>query len=257
MIASTGNSTIKNLIQLQKRNKTRKEQGCFIVEGIKLFSEIPRDRLLKTYVSEEFLRQANNTQLIHDIDYDIISDKVFKTISDTKTPQGILAVVKQFDYTLEEIIKTGKLSHLIILEDIRDPGNLGTIIRAGEGAGVTGFILSKGTVDIYNPKVIRSTMGSIYRMPFVYVENLEETIHLVKKTCRIYGAHLTGKTSYDKGDYTKATALLIGNEANGLSEQSSRLADELITIPMEGQVESLNAAIATSILMYEVFRQRR
>lgn len=257
MITSSSNPTIKNLIQLQKKNKARKEQGCFIVEGVKMFSEIPRDRLLKIYVSEEFLRETSHTQLIHDVNYDIVNDKIFKEISDTQTPQGILAVVKQFDYTLEEIMKTDKTAHIIILEDIRDPGNLGTIIRAGEGAGVTGFILSKGTVDIYNPKVIRSTMGSIYRMPFVYVEDLEKAIIQVKEGCKVYAAHLSGEYLYDKGDYTKPTALLVGNEAKGLSEKISKIADEFVKIPMEGQVESLNAAIATSILMYEVFRQRR
>lgn len=257
MITSSSNQAIKNVIQLQKKNKARKEQGCFIVEGIKLFSEIPRDRLVKTYVSEEFLREASHTQLIHHIDYDIVSDKIFKEISDTKTPQGILAVVKQSEYTLEEILQTDRPAHIIILEDIQDPGNLGTIIRTGEGAGVTGFILSKGTVDIYNPKVIRSTMGSIYRMPFVYVEDLQEAITKVKDTCKVYAAHLSGEYSYDKGDYTKSTAFLIGNEANGLTDNSSNMTDHYIKIPMEGQVESLNAAIATSILMYEVCRQRR
>lgn len=257
MITSSNNPTIKNLIQLQKKSKTRKEQACFIVEGIKLFSEIPRERLLKTYVSEEFLREESHTQLIHDVNYDIVSDKIFKEISDTKTPQGILALVKQSNYSLEEILEQDKLTHLLVLEDIQDPGNLGTMIRSGEGAGVTGFVMSKGTVDIYNPKVIRSTMGSIYRMPFVYVEDLKEAIVTIKETCKVFGTHLSGEKMYDKGDYTKDIALLVGNEANGLSEMTAKLADELIKIPMEGQVESLNAAVASSILMYEVYRQRR
>ena len=123
---------------------------------------------------------------------------------------------------------------------------------------MTGIIISKESVDIYNPKVIRSTMGSIYRVPFVYVEDLKEAIAKVKAHgIFTYAAHLDGKNSYDKEDYTKKTAFLIGNEGNGLRKDIADLADTWIRIPMQGQVESLNAAIATSVLMFETARQRR
>jgi TrmH family RNA methyltransferase len=144
------------------------------------------------------------------------------------------------------------------LEDIQDPGNLGTIIRAGEGAGVSGIIMTQGTADIFNPKVIRSTMGSIYRVPFFVVESLGDVIETLKaKGISVYAAHLDESIDYDKADYTKPTAFLIGNEAKGLKRETADLATGYIKIPMAGQVESLNAAVATTILMYEAQRQRR
>ena len=145
----------------------------------------------------------------------------------------------------------------VILEDIQDPGNLGTILRTGEGAGVSAVIMSRGCVDIYNPKTIRSTMGSIYRVPFMYTDDLPGTIDRIKAAgVSVYAAHLKGEKYYDEISYDKA-AFLIGNEGNGLKEETANLADTYIKIPMEGRVESLNAAIATSVLMYEHSRQRR
>lgn len=146
----------------------------------------------------------------------------------------------------------------MILETIQDPGNLGTIIRAGEGAGLTGVIMNSSTADIYNPKVIRSTMGSIYRVPFLYTEDLPGTIKRLKeKNIRLFAAHLKGENNYEEEDYTGNTGFLIGNEAKGLSDEISAMADTYVRIPMLGQVESLNAAVASSILMYEAARQRR
>jgi TrmH family RNA methyltransferase len=147
---------------------------------------------------------------------------------------------------------------LLLLEDIRDPGNLGTMIRTAEGAGVTGIILNGSSVDIYNPKVIRSTMGSIYRVPFYYAEDFFEVLTEVKKQgIIIYAAHLLGKPYDTEDSFRMKCAFLIGNEANGLSKEVSAMADALIKIPMAGKVESLNAAVAAAILMYEAARQRK
>ena len=146
----------------------------------------------------------------------------------------------------------------IILEDIQDPGNLGTIFRTAEAAGADGVIMSSRTADIYNPKTIRSTMGSVYRMPFLYVENISSVIaKLREKGVSVYAAYLGGTEAYDGYNYQKSTAFLIGNEANGLQEQTAACADVLIHIPMQGKVESLNAAVASSILLFEASRQRR
>ncbi len=146
----------------------------------------------------------------------------------------------------------------MVLDHLQDPGNVGTILRAGEAAGVTGVILSAGCADIYNPKVIRSTMGSIYRMPFVYVEDLPEVLEELKRRgIHCYAAYLEGKNSYDRESYVKGSAFLIGNEGNGLSEEVAACADIRIRIPMLGQVESLNAAAAATVLMFEAARQRR
>ena len=147
---------------------------------------------------------------------------------------------------------------MMILDNLQDPGNLGTIFRTAEAAGVTGIIMSRDCVDIYNPKTIRSTMGALYRMPFLYVDDLKETIHTLKEqNIKSYAAHLDGKNTYDKEDYRQGTAFLIGNEGNGLREEIAQCADTWIRIPMCGQVESLNAAVAATVLMFEVSRQRR
>ena len=161
-------------------------------------------------------------------------------------------------YTEEEVMDNGKTPLLMVLEDLQDPGNVGTIIRTAEGAGVTGIIMSRGTADIFNPKTIRSTMGSVYRMPFVYVEDLGKGIQDLKdKGITTYAAHLEGKHSYDEENLTNPCAFLIGNEGNGLRREIADMADCYIKIPMLGQVESLNAAIASSVLMFEAARQRR
>ena len=145
----------------------------------------------------------------------------------------------------------------MVLEDIQDPGNLGTIFRTAEGAGASGIILSEGCVDIYNPKTVRATMGSLYRMPFIYSHELSETIGKLKAAgLTVYAAHLKGERSYDEIDYSDS-AFLIGNEGNGLKDETAALADTYIRIPMEGSLESLNASVAASVLMYEHYTARR
>lgn len=259
MITSTSNAQVKQVAALTKKAKYRKETGLFVVEGGKMFSELPKERIHAVYATEKFLADSAHREMMKGVrKVETVSDDVLKAMSDTQTPQGILALVKQYEYRVEDILKCPGPAHIMILETIQDPGNLGTILRAGEGAGVTGIIMNNGTADIYNPKVIRSTMGSIYRVPFVYVDDLRATLSLLKKqNIHLYAAHLAGKNSYDEEDYQGGTGFLIGNEAGGLEEETAAMADTLIRIPMLGQVESLNAAVASAILMYETARQRR
>lgn len=269
MITSTGNARVKAVSALVKKAKLRKEQKLFIVEGTKMFAELPKSHLRETYVSESFLKQQGERagRLLSGCHYEIVSDDVMKYMSDTQTPQGILAVAEQFSYTLEEVLggfgtsgaAAGQpVPNLILLETLQDPGNLGTILRAGEGAGITGVVMNEATADIYNPKVIRSTMGSIFRVPFVYVKDWKGAIEEIKgRGIRLYAAHLKGTGSYEEQDYTKPTGFFIGNEAGGLTDETAALADCCVKIPMAGKVESLNAAIAASVLMFEAARQRR
>lgn len=258
MITSSANGKVKQVMNLTKKAKVRRETGLFAAEGLRMFKELPRDRIESLFVSESFLKIPENKRLIGSLPYEEVSDDVFKTMSDTTTPQGVLALVKQYSYTVNDIL-TQKGPHLLmILDTIQDPGNLGTILRAGEGAGITGVIMNDTTADIYNPKVIRSTMGSICRVPFVYTKDLQGTLTEVKERgVRLYAAHLDGTNNYEKEDYTVDTGFLIGNEANGLSDETAAMADAYIKIPMLGKVESLNAAVAASVLMYEAARQRR
>lgn len=261
MITSHANKGVKEVIQLMQKAKFRKETGLFAAEGIKMFLEAPAEAIERVYISESFIRQMpENCREKLDIlplSYEVAADDIFHKMSDTKTPQGILCVIRQSCYHLNDML-TALNPLLVILEDIQDPGNLGTILRAGEGAGITGVIMSENTVDIYNPKTIRSTMGSIYRIPFLYVSSLDKTIaDLQKKDVSVYAAHLQGARAYDMCDYRGGAAFLIGNEANGLREETSLRADTAVKIPMQGKVESLNAAVAASVLLFEAARQRR
>ena len=149
-------------------------------------------------------------------------------------------------------------AHILVLDNLQDPGNLGTIFRTAEAAGVTGIILSRDCVDIYNPKVIRSTMGAVFRVPFLYAEDLQGTIgELKREGIKVYAAHLKGRKAYDQEDYREGCAFLIGNEGNGLRDEIAECADHYVIIPMLGRAESLNAAVAAAVLMFEVSRQRR
>lgn len=261
MITSTSSNQVKNVINLQKKSKARKDSLSFVVEGIKMVLEAPKDRIIKVYVQESF--DKDNANLIQQLNLpqdriETVSDNVFMKMSDTKTPQGIMAVVSMNKWDTAHADNIDENALLICVENLQDPGNLGTIVRMGEAAGVTGIIMSSNTVDLYNPKTIRSTMGSIYRVPCAYVTDFEGTLdELKKKGVRLYAAHLDGKCIYTDCDYRQATAFLIGNEGNGLTESAASKADSLIIIPMEGSVESLNAAIACTVLTFEAARQRR
>lgn len=257
MITSTSNQQMKHIAQLLKKAKVRNEEGIFVVEGRKMFAEAPKDWVTDIYVSETFFSDPEHKKMLEGRDYEVVSDSVLKSVSDTQTPQGILCLVKKPEYQLEDLLREEQ-THLLILESIQDPGNLGTMLRTGEGAGITGVVMNQTTVDLFNPKTIRSTMGSIYRMPFFVTKDLPEIIEKIKEQqIAVYAAHLKGTMLYDEPDYHKGTAFLIGNEGNGLSDEIADLADTYIKIPMEGKVESLNAAISASLLMYEVNRQRR
>lgn len=257
MITSTSNTQVKRLLQLQRKSKARNEEQIFLVEGLRMFLEVPAERVQKVYISETLYNKKEQELNLDRFSVEILSDTVFQYVSDTKTPQGILCIVQQKKYDIDELLKLEN-PHFIVLDNLQDPGNLGTIVRTAEGAGVNAVFLSRESVDIYNPKTIRSTMGSIYRMPVIYVDNLLQLLSLFRqKGIKSYAAHLNGEKSYDKENYQSGTAILIGNEGNGLRDEVASLADVWVQIPMQGQVESLNAAIAASILMFEVYRQRR
>lgn len=277
IISSKDNKKIKYLRSLLEKGSARKKNRQFIVEGIKLVDEalvygkvceiILSESLYKEIISGGLIKNAlladNGKNLIAYVNEanstTVVSDAVFKTVSETINPQGVVAIVTMPEYEIlnEEFLaqtynKTGKIK-LLILEDTADPGNLGTIMRTAEAAGVTGVIMGRGTVDIFNPKAVRSTMGSIFRLPFIYVEDVRETIRELKKYgISFYAAHLKGKQSYKDVKYSDKAGILIGNEARGLSPETAELADIYIIIPMQGKVESLNAAVAAALMMYEI-----
>lgn len=265
MIESTANPRIKQLVQWQTKAKERKKDGVFIAEGLKMLEEAPEDMIREIYLTCEMaeqLRHGKNEKeqmlwnKICRVGYENVTAEVMKKAADTQTPQGALAVLKQPVYGLEKLLEK-KDGLYLLLEDIQDPGNLGTMFRTGEAAGITAVIMTKNTVDIFNPKTIRSTMGAVYRVPFIYVETLKEVMEKMQnKGILVYAAHLSGEIYYDSFSFQKGTAFLIGNEGNGLKKETADAADSYLKIPMEGKVESLNAAIAAALLLYEAHRQR-
>ena len=259
MITSTANARVKQIAQWRDRARERRKDGVFLAEGFKMFEEAPLEWIREVYLSARAESHLENTFIRKKLDrtgYETVSDDVMDKMADTQTPQGILTVLKQPEYCLEEILKDPTGLYLL-LEDLQDPGNLGTILRTAEGAGVTGVILSRGTVDLFNPKTIRATMGSVYRVPFLYVEDLKDVLKNMKaKGIRTYAAHLEGKDYYTAYSFTQPTAFLIGNEGNGLSRECAQAADCYLKIPMEGKLESLNAAVSAALLVYEAKRQR-
>ena len=261
MSTSTSNQKVRQVVQWQNKAKERKKAGIFLAEGFKMLEEAPEDWIREIYLSQDCLDKAKENTLIWkkllQKGYETVSEEVFRKMSDTQTPQGVLTVLRRPEYRLDELLKQEK-PLFAVLEDLQDPGNLGTIVRTGEGAGITGVIMSAQTVDIFNPKVIRATMGSIYRVPFVYVENIVETIKDMQESgIHTYAAHLKGEKYYDSFSFREPTAFLIGNEGNGLKKETADMAEFYLKIPMEGKVESLNAAIAAALLMYEAHRQRQ
>ena len=255
MITSSDNKQVKKTADLLKKAKTRREEGCFVIEGVRLFNETPDSDIVNVFTSESFEADADIMARLSKLPHETVKDEVFKKMSDTVTSQGILAVVRIRSYDIKSLIKKDGL--YLVLETIQDPGNLGTIMRTAEGAGVTAVIMSKDTVDIYSPKTVRATMGAIYRQPFVYTDDLNKTVDELKRNgIECYAAHLKGDRSYWDADFRKGSAIFIGNEGNGLSDEAKDLCDKLVKIPMEGKLESLNAAVSAALLSYEAKRQR-
>jgi TrmH family RNA methyltransferase len=265
MITSTNNARVKKIAEYCKKAKARREDGVFVVEGIRMVREVPIDLLRELYVTPEFMKNISDDDryIIEEIGssdsavIEEVSEDVMEKMADTKTPQGVLAVVRQAQWELSDMLKDKPM--LLILENIQDPGNLGTMFRTGEGAGVTGIIMSSDMADVYNPKVVRSTMGAIFRMPFIYVDSIPETVKALEKEHGVttYAAHLKGTKNYDEIDYHGPCAFMIGNEGNGLTKEAADAASEYVLIPMLGKVESMNAAVSAAVLTFEAARQRR
>lgn len=280
-ITSVNNEKIKDIVKLSKSASKRREESVFTVEGLRLVAEVPSERLIEIFVEEGFLEKleaasagdGNEKNVMRLIDEAEKKDTCFKVnqavmkkLSDTDSPQGVLAVVSMEKHDIAELMgESGtrggvtrvKDPFILIMDRLQDPGNMGTIIRTAEGTGVTGILISSDSVDVYSPKTVRSTMGSIFRMKICVSENLPEDIERLKsKGIVVFGTHLNGKEFYDE-DFTGATAFLIGNEGRGLSDAVAATADRLLRIPMEGKVESLNAGVSAAVVMYEVLRQRR
>lgn len=257
-ITSKDNELIKHIRKL-KDKKYRDESNEYVVEGVKLVEEAVKEnaKIKQIIVCEDTTRTYEiPTHIMLEIaKYECISvsDKIFNIITQVTNPQGIMAIIEKnaqnakIDYTQDIIV---------VLDDVQDPGNLGTILRTVDSIGLNQIIVSKGTADAFNSKVVRSTMGAIFRIKIIEVENLTQAIKEMRKHhFKLMVTSLQTKNSiYDIDFYKKI--IVIGNEANGVSKEIQDMADEKAKIPMLGRTESLNASVAAGVVMYEYVRQK-
>lgn len=257
-ITSKDNELIKHIRKL-KDKKYRDESNEYLVEGVKLVEEAVKEnaKIKQIIVCEDTTRTYEiPTHIMLEIArYECISvsNKIFNIITQVTNPQGIMAIIEknaqdaQIDYSQDIIV---------VLDDVQDPGNLGTILRTVDSIGLNQIIVSKGTADAFNSKVVRSTMGAIFRIKIIEVENLAQAIKEMRKHhFKLMVTSLQTKNSIYDIDFNKKI-IVIGNEANGVSKEIQDMADEKAKIPMLGRTESLNASVAAGVVMYEYVRQK-
>ncbi|MBU3805053.1 MAG: RNA methyltransferase [Candidatus Cellulosilyticum pullistercoris] len=252
-ITSMQNPIIKLVKELQKKKAARKKNQLFIVEGIRAVQEIPNKQMIEYLIVSNKLDEA----IYHTLSARkvlVLPEDLFCEISDTQTPQGMMAIVKIPDISLEEICLSD--GPYLILENLQDPGNLGTIIRTAHAFNFKGIFITKGSVDLYSPKVVRSTMSSLFYMPIITDETIETYITYLKaKGITLYTTALTERAKpIQETIFEKKMALIIGNEGNGVSPYCLEETDHTVIIPMPGGAESLNASIAAAVCMYEITR---
>ena len=258
VISSKDNELIKHIKKL-KDKKHRDESNEYIIEGVKLIEEAVKEkaRIKKIIVCEDTTRTYEiPTHIMYEIaKYECVyaTNKVFASITQVTNPQGIMAIIEkgdtnvQIDYTQDIIVA---------LDDVQDPGNLGTILRTLDSIGLNQIIVSKGTADAFNSKVVRSTMGAIFRVKIIEVENLPQAIKEMRKHhFKLMVTSLQTENSIYDIKFNKKI-IVIGNEANGVSKEIQEMADEKAKIPMLGKTESLNASVAAGVVMYEYVRQK-
>ncbi|MFN8434964.1 MAG: RNA methyltransferase [Anaerolineales bacterium] len=253
MITSNQNSKIKLVRALLGRAKERREAGAFVAEGVRLVEEaVKANWACRFALYDETLNERGRSQVeslrSRGMDVEEVSTSVMKSISETETPQGILAVL---EFTKLPIPQSPNF--ILIPDQIRDPGNLGTLLRSAAASGVQAVLIPPETTDAFAPKVLRSGMGAHFRLP-IHAMTWEE-IKNTTNGLQVYVADMDGSSCWDM-DLSKPIALIVGNEAEGASESARKLANGKISIPMSGETESLNAGVAGSVLMFEVMRQR-
>jgi RNA methyltransferase, TrmH family len=256
LIQDPSQAEIKGVAKLTKKD-ARSETGLFLLEGPQGLKEaLERPKLIeKLFATENFeekypelIQRARDSR----VSLNIVSDAVLKELSDTTTPQGVVAVCQQFHVSLEDVLAS-KPKLVAFLAQIRDPGNAGTVLRAADAAGADAVIFSKGSVDIYNPKVVRSTTGSMFHLPFVIDVDISSALEKFKLAgLSVLGADVAGDSlaTISASELAKPTLWLFGNEAWGLEPEVSGLADKLVQVPIFGAAESLNLATAASVCLY-------
>jgi len=256
MISSVHNPTIKYVHSLQARSRERRSEKAFVIEGVRLLEEAQKsdwETRLVLYSEELSGRGMQLVDAFHSqgTKVAVVSPKVMRAVSDTETPQGILAVMGMRSLPIPEI-----LDFILVLDQLRDPGNLGTILRSAAAVSVQAVLLTPGTADQFSPKVMRGAMGAHFRLP-VHNADWEEIQSRIRDSgLRSYIAVANRGQVYYQVDYRPPLALILGGEASGAGESAYQTAESLIQIPMPGGGDSLNVSVAAGILLFEVNRQR-
>ena len=258
VISSKDNETVKQIRKL-KDKKYRDQTGQYIVEGIKLLREAIEENAKITTIVVCDDCEKNGTldkKLLYEIakfNCIYVTEKIFNLLTDVSNPQGVLAVIEKNN---EKSEINWEEDFILVLDNVQDPGNIGTILRTADSVNLKQIIISKGSGDVYNPKVVRSTMGAIFRVNVIESDNIADTIKEIKKhKYTVMATDLDTDSSIYDEKYNRC-AVVIGNEANGVSKEVLELADKKIKIPMLGKTESLNASVATGIILYEYVRQK-
>jgi len=256
-ISSTDNQLIKQTASLHEK-KYREETGLFIIEGYKSVCEALKSglKMQSIFVTENFKKDLSSFP--QDRLY-LVSEKVMKKISTTASPTEVMAVANQPKFSLKDVFKD-KNPLIILLENIKDPGNLGTIIRTAKACSVSGIVLAGECADVFNPKTVRAGAGSVWRMPVIKIPEIKNVKNILnnEKKCTFFatGVRKSGAESFLKSDFKEPSVIMFGSEADGLSDGLFSQADKIITIPMNNEVESLNLSISTGVILYEAVRQR-
>ncbi|MDL2280542.1 RNA methyltransferase [Selenomonadales bacterium OttesenSCG-928-I06] len=278
IILSVQNPIIKE-IALLKQKKYRDKNNVYCLEGIRLIEECLKSKCrVKTVIytkevlkkrrlqdalytfGKKFLKNNPNSANYFDffnidkIPFLEVSPEVYNKISDTEEPQGVMVIVEKFEYSLDRLFSKNKSDHFIaVLDNIQDPGNVGTIIRTADAAGCSAVIMLQGTADLFNPKTVRSSMGSLFHLPIIQgIESQNLIKYLKENNVALYATALDSNNNYTNMKFTKPLAIAFGNEANGLSENILKNADKNVCIPIHGQAESLNVSVAAGIILYEI-----
>jgi TrmH family RNA methyltransferase len=251
VIRSRDNKTIKEIKKLHER-KHRNQQKKFIVEGQRFVKEaLESDFEIEYVIINESVMDKFSDLKIEETSKLIVTETVFKDLCDTKMPQGIMAIVKN-----KEVKINTDAGFYVLLDKVQDPGNMGTIIRTANAAGANGVILTKGTVDIYNEKTLRATMGSIFKIPIIIDEDLKFVSELKNSGFILVCSSLDTDKNFYEINLSGKVIIALGNEGNGISNEIYNICDERVKIPMPGSAESLNVGIASGIMMFEVVRQK-
>ena len=252
------NPMVKAAAEL-KQKKYRQQQGLFLAEGLRTVEEAVRygavQSIFYTAIEDDRTRAVLEEAAAKQIKLVCVSDKVLKKIADTETPQGIIAVCETRSKRLDDFLASGKM--LLVLDRVTDPGNIGTMLRTADAAGVGGLLLLQGCADIYAPKTVRASMGSLFHLPVLSGLGEELLVQAARKAgYELLVTCLDGADNLYKADLQGRLAFVMGNEANGVSPALLAAADKRVFIPMQGRAESLNVAIAAGIVMFEALRQK-